>query len=106
MEKMVLISINEAIRILEEHKKMYGDDVIVCMVNLDNGDSIRERKSVYESNGIIKSSRTVAFNADNFIPHILAFSEKTPDRKVKQKKIALPRNGIVHDFLIGNGVCE
>lgn len=94
MEKMELIDIDQAIERLISYKAAHGNKILVCIVDLDNGKTSRKRKTIQEGCAIIRKSKLLVLNEDNFFPHIMAFSNMT-----KQDDF-LPQNGEIHDFLL------
>lgn len=96
-ENIEFTTIDEAINRLIQYKMQHGNNVTVCMVNLDNGEEKKEKKTIEEGCEIIKSSLSVVLNNDDFIPHIMAFTNASNDINI------LPMAGKMHDiFLFSN----
>lgn len=92
MQNLEIINIDDAIEKLIQYRKEHGNKISVCIVDLDNGKSWTEKKSIEDGCGILQRAETVAFNEDDFFPHMMAFSVKA---NYKEK---LPRTGKMHDF--------
>lgn len=93
-ESVIIVTIDEAINRLIQHKQMYGDHISVCIVDLKNGIEKKERKTIEEGFNIIYESRTLLFNEDDYVPHLMAFNLQADD--------ILCKDGKVHDFLLSN----
>ena len=96
MEALEIMNIDQAIQQLIKHREKFGNKIMVCMVDLDTGDSKREKKTIEESCCIIRKSNTIAFNNDDFFPHIMAFSAMPKEKQL------LPDTGRMHDFFLSH----
>ncbi len=95
-ESIIIVTADEAIDRLIQHKQMYGNHVSVCIVDLANGAEKKERKTIEEGCSIISKSGTLLINEDDYVPHLMAFNT--------QKKNMFLRNGKVHDFLLSSKI--
>lgn len=97
-ESIIVVTVDEAINRLIQHKQIYGDHIYVCIVDLANGIQRKERKSIEEGCNIITKSGTLLFNEDDYVPHLMAFNLHVDD--------VFCRDGKIHDFLLSNKVSE
>lgn len=95
-ESIIIVTADEAIDRLIQHKQMYGNHVSVCIVDLTNGAEKKERKTIEEGCSIISKSGTLLINEDDYVPHLMAFNT--------QKKNMFLRDGKVHDFLLSSKI--
>ena len=93
MESFDLIDIDKAISLLEKIKEN-NSNVAVFIINFDENTSEMKNMSYNESCNIIHKGSTIAYNQDDFIPHIEVFSVVQKD-----KENILPI-GIMHDIFI------
>lgn len=73
-ESIIIVTADEAIDRLIQHKQMYGNHVSVCIVDLTNGAEKKERKTIEEGCSIISKSGTLLINEDDYVPHLMAFN--------------------------------
>lgn len=93
MEDFNIIDIDTAISLLERIKKE-NSNITVFIINFDENTSERKNMSYNESCDIIRNGSTIAYNQDDFIPHIEVFSIMQ-----KNKENILPI-GIMHDIFV------
>lgn len=91
-QSLIVVSVDEAINKLNRYKQMYGDHIMVCIIDLTNGVQSKERKTIEEGYSILTKSAKLIFNEDEYVPHLMAFNLKSKD--------ILPKCGKVHDFLL------
>lgn len=93
MENFQFVDIDTAIAQLEKIKNG-NKNVVVFIINFDKNTSEKIIANYDESCKIIRNGSTIAYNQDDFIPHIEVFSVVQ-----KNKENILPI-GIMHDIFV------
>lgn len=87
---------DEAIEKLQELKKENRKrEIVICTIDYDKDKESRKVATPDEGCVLIKRSKTIIINEDEFIPHMELYSTKQTDLE------NIIRRGIMHDIIYG-----
>lgn len=89
------LDIDSAIEKLQKLKKENKKRrITICTIDFDNDEEIRRQCSPDEGCVLIRESKTIVFNDDQFLPHLELYS-------VLQRDLDnLVRKGVMHDIIL------
>lgn len=97
MESFNFINEDEAIALLQDLKSTYAiNSIMIHFVDFDTGETNQSRKSIEEGCNIIRKAKTITYNDDDYVPHLMAFSKKGNWKNI-------PNTGKMHDLFLYTG---
>lgn len=90
-----IMNIDDAIKKLQDVKKNNGNGlIIIYTIDFDNNTESRKATTVEYGSRLVKKSKTIIMNEDQYIPHMELYSIKQTDIKNIIKK------GVMHDIIL------
>lgn len=91
-----IVNVDDAIKKLQDLKRVNNNStILICTIDFDNDEERQMTATPEEGCILVKKSKTVILNEDEFIPHIELYS-------IEQKDISnIIRRGTMHDIIFG-----
>lgn len=87
--------IDSAIKKLQDLKRKNKDvTIVICTIDFDNDMESRKMATPDEGCILVKRSKTIIINEDEFIPHMELYSTKQNDLE------NIIRSGLMHDIIL------